>query len=888
MLSAVCSSGDMRWEWLPLARTLTLFRLCLFVSSFLYPVFQLAAQNTADEMLAQGDRFGAVGNWTIAGPYYARAEQLFGVAGDRANELRAKFGRLQRDVLSGSYVAVKQEVEKHMDEEVVRTDPQLRIRALALKGLINMNLNTSAAKEDWGEVLRLAKQLGDRKWENRASGQLGLIAGVEGDYSTAMFQLLAAIKTASQIKDVGAELYFRTFLANGLTVNNHPGQALRLYDAALELAKANPDSGFPLQPYLGKIRALRASGQTAEAKQLIEQALQFASGHDIRGGQAELLIQAGRIALAEKDLTRAEAALQQTLAVTRKAVLPRVAGEALSILAEIYTARGDTARALTAISDAIALLRQTEENYDLPQLLATKANILAKLGKVAAATALYDEAREIVEGMLVNMPSSLARSSLIATMSQVYTGHFRFAVEQNDLAKAFSIVEAARGRSIADLLRLSSARPAGPTTTSAELKIAGIQKEIRSTSSPARRKQLLRALDDAEADLALLASEKNRRIMRELALVRHGGVTPGAIQANLHPGEVLLEYVLADPVSFCLLITKRGITVHKLASQKAIEQAATQFVTSIRAKKDGKAPARLLYEQLIAPLPNAARTARKLIVVGDGILHSVPFAAFVAADGRYLIEICEIAYAPSATVLHVLRAPRRTPAPTKSLLAVGYTAGANSPTDGKPVTRGMFDLSGADLRGLPFAKEEVNAAVRAAGNGSTVLIGDRASETTLKTMPVGQYRVLHLAAHAVNSVHHPDRAGVVLLPGGHEDGIWQAREVRSQRLRADLVTLSACETAVGKQQGQEGVNDLARTFLMAGANSVVASLWTVDDRSTATLMEAFYRHLPTSRHVAAALRNAQLDMLNQFGRDAAPYYWAAFMVIGDGSRRITF
>ena len=133
----------------------------------------------------------------------------------------------------------------------------------------------------------------------------------------------------------------------------------------------------------------------------------------------------------------------------------------------------------------------------------------------------------------------------------------------------------------------------------------------------------------------------------------------------------------------------------------------------------------------------------------------------------------------------------------------------------------------------------------------------------------------------------PDRAGLVLAPEvGSEDGFWQAREIRRTHLAADLVTLSACETGTGRLKGEEGVMNLARSFLIAGAKSVVASLWDADDRSTATLMTHFYKHVAAGETVADALRAAQTEMLAEFGEDAKPYFWSGFTVIGDGTRKI--
>ena len=162
----------------------------------------------------------------------------------------------------------------------------------------------------------------------------------------------------------------------------------------------------------------------------------------------------------------------------------------------------------------------------------------------------------------------------------------------------------------------------------------------------------------------------------------------------------------------------------------------------------------------------------------------------------------------------------------------------------------LADLRGADIKPLQFSSEEVTQAETALGAQGVLLEGGHASESDLKHQNLNGFRVIHLAAHAFGDQLEPDRAGIVLYPGAKtEDGLWQAREIRGTRLRADVVVLSACETGTGRLEGEEGIMNLARAFLAAGAKSVVASQWDIDDRSTATLMESYYRQLATGKTV---------------------------------------
>jgi CHAT domain-containing protein len=172
-----------------------------------------------------------------------------------------------------------------------------------------------------------------------------------------------------------------------------------------------------------------------------------------------------------------------------------------------------------------------------------------------------------------------------------------------------------------------------------------------------------------------------------------------------------------------------------------------------------------------------------------------------------------------------------------------------------------YAAQGFELSPLPYSAAEVRALERAVGAGSTIRVDAEATEGALKGLALERYGIVHFATHALLSESAPQRTALVLMPGPEdlEDGFLQAREVYRLRLGAELVVLSACQTARGRIVRGEGVQSLAQAFFHAGARSVVASLWDVEDRSTAELMAAFYRHLVGGRPKAEALRAAKLS-----------------------------
>jgi CHAT domain-containing protein len=843
-------------------------------------------------LLAEAERLAFAGGMMKARALYAKAEAVFREQGDARNELYAKFGRLRKDLESDSYTAVREEIDRDISKEIVQKDPHLKMRALALRGLVNLNLNTRAAQEDWTEVYGIASTTNDPIWQNRATGFLAIIAGVSGNLGAAGVTLVRVIGAAAKLRDIGAELTFSTYLGNGMTLNGMADRALPILDAAIERARSREEADLPTQLYVAKIRALiylpaekRAQGRK-QAKELIETTLNYARHHNIMGAQTELLNQAGLIAIEERDLERGEALFQETVKVADSAHLLRMKAAALLRLSQIYRHMKQPGKAATTIETSIETVQRAGQPYDLPLYIAEKAEVQAALNNLQAADALYTQALDLIEGLLVNASSSQVKSSMIGNMSDIYVGHFRFTLtRRQNIAEAFRIVETARGRALFDSMRHAIESKESAQPTQAEQEIARIQKRLLNDRlTPTQTKHLLAQLETAYNRLAPIEYTRNRD---EIKMLRQEPVTLRTLRRSLSPGEAILEYVLDTEASFCLEITRAGVKVHSIPGRTHIDGLVKEYLREVKAKKDQRPATSALFERVFAPALTSIPSS--ITVVPDGSLHLIPVGALVDKKGEYLIASVTVSTAPSATVFHRLRSVATRKSPTKPFLGVAFSPTETSPALTASTARGVFDAAGGNLKPLLFARQEVLQAAGLAGQGAVTLTGAEASESALKAQSLGDFRILHFAAHGLGNITEPDRAALVLAPGSlTEDGLWQAREIRQSRIAADVVTLSACDTATGRLQGEEGVMNLARMFLVAGAKSVLATLWSVDDRSTATLMSRFYKHLGAGRPVAEALRHAQLDFLKEFGDYTHPYFWGGFSVIGDGTRRISF
>jgi CHAT domain-containing protein len=477
-------------------------------------------------------------------------------------------------------------------------------------------------------------------------------------------------------------------------------------------------------------------------------------------------------------------------------------------------------------------------------------------------------------------------------MDEVVSARIRLEGERNsgDPAALFTVLERARARSLVDLLH---SRPLSELRKPEDLRrgerrIAALQLQLMRATGRAERQRLLDEIFRAEEQLAPMTTELFTRARR----TARGAVTLREVQAGLRANELLLEIALAEPASFAIVASRSTARVQRLAGRSTILSQAKSLVTAARSGMDVTDGVKGLSATLLSGVRELS-THRRVVISAEGSLQQVPFELLEPSpNSRRLLDTHVVSYTPSAGILAMLRIRAgSTPAAGRMALAVGASpdvqvAGTKGPPAG-PVTRGVYDLDATQLRPLPLAAEEAESVRAAFGAGrSQVLVKDAATEAAIKSQPLVEYRVLHLAAHGIMSTKFPARSALVLRPAGVEDGLLQAREILDLRLNAALVTLSACDTSTGAEQGQDGVASLVRPFVVAGARAVVANLWAADDTFSAALMREFYRELAGGTDIGESLRRAKLRMIESFGPEALPRLWSGVLVYGDAAAKI--
>jgi len=824
--------------------------------------------------LCSAERLAWLRNWTAARPFYAEAERQFQAAGDRRDALFSRISLIRADSDAAPYLETSQYLDSLLDDPLVQSDLALRLRCLAVKGDFDMELDTDRARRDWTEARGVAEKLGDKAWVSRADGELAIVAYLSGDITGAALGIFHAIQSARERDDVGSLVRYEGLVGHGMVAWGEYEKALKYFDDALKLAKIEPDVQYPLLIYSGQIDALIALGRTTEARQLLDAALAEARSTSATGYEAELHESYGLLEWKHGERSRAVAELETAIRLGDEIAAQRISGQSSLTLAQVLESASDWVGAQRAILRSVANARLAGDRLLLPAALAEAGRIDAAIGKLSAADDFFEEASDIASGIVSSVPTLTAKDQFIATLDALYVDHFRLHAKRHDTAGAFRVLEEARGRAVADALRDggSQARPLTARLTAPERRVAEIELRLMRTHNKAERQRLRAALERSEEEEypALIAPDSTSpsKPRRQFTLTE--------LQHDLPAGQAVLEYLLAEPRSYCLFVMRDRASVSEIPGKAQIVKAVAVHLAAIKARADFRQSGRELFKMLF---PQGTTVARTLIVVPDGPLWELPFDTAVDDAGRMLVNTRTVSYAPSGTVLHLLLHRRATTPPILPLLAVATGSGEADRT-ASVAQRGITNLDGTALQPLAEANGEVRTIAGIVGPKSVVITGSDATKTAVMKQPLARYRVLHFAVHGVTSPDRPERSGLAFFPDGTDGGLWQMRDIVRTKLQADLVTLSTCHAGSGKVNGTAGVANLSTAFLAAGAKSVVANLWDSADTFTSALMARFYGHLAQRLPAAEALRLAKLEMIERYGPKAPPILWAGFTLTG--------
>ncbi|NOJ95844.1 CHAT domain-containing protein, partial [Corallococcus coralloides] len=833
----------------------------------------------------------------LAEASYRRAALAFRRLGDAEGEVMA--GINLRSVLGmrGQTEEAHQWVLRVGEVARASGDPRLEVRALILEAAELSDLG-----QDLGRAYRLLKRAESLTFPDGTDGMkkqlLSPLATVSlnlGRFDEARDVYARLAELAERTKDAGTEARVRFALAN----------------LAWRRQEERPEPGG--RPELLRLaREALAASERAGSKAFETMSLRLV---------AELLGDG------PGERSEAEAALGRCIDIAREKDLPERRISCLWTRAE-RRAAVDEAAAWRDVDETLALAAEHDNPLYLASAWRARSMVAFRTRPLPEALDEAERALDAVEVLRQWQRDATSQAELFSGWASDYhrlAGHMLEAgassavPPREALERAFAVSERLRARTLFETLVASRALPMQAEAPEQRKARDGVLRNLSATQrrllepslSASERARLLGELQELERQerelrpairsmglpsAALAVTEPRRAQEQQEHEQRLSFASLAATEQRLGEEEALLVFLSgADHDLQCehaggawvMAVTREGTHAYRIPERSRLRPAVA-LLSGLIERRDGSeaATAAALYAQLLAPaLRDLPPKVSRLLLVPDGPLHDLPFAALREhSDGPPLMARYELARVPSASLLHHWRAqPARPPEGEALVLADPDRGGTLQGTSVAAARGGMF-LETASLGALPEARREgrtVSEALEDTAVKPRLLMGTEASEQALKASRWDAMRILHVAAHAVVDVESPERSALVLAPGAAgEDGLLQPREIAELRLRDALVVLSSCRGASGAMLAGEGVLSLARAFFESGARAVVASLWPMRDAEAAELLERYYRHLAEGRSAASALREAQREAWED-GEPAA--MWAGLGVMGDAA-----
>jgi CHAT domain-containing protein/Flp pilus assembly protein TadD len=672
-------------------------------------------------------------------------------------------------------------------------------------------------------------------------------------------------------------------------------------------------------------------GDHGRAIDLFHRALEVAERTRPRSASTSAILEyLGETARAKGDLEAAHGYASRNLdLVLEIAPGSLTEAEALTGLALVSEDRGDLDTAEESHSQALAI-RSRLAPGSLPeaQSLHHLGSLHRQRDQLVDAASLYARAVASLESQVGKLGGSReVASAFRAGQLSLYHDYIAVLLDLDRPAEAFHVLERSRAQMLLSMLAERDLVFAHDIPLDLQRQRRRVAAEYDQVQA---RLAALSVRSDAD-ELAILLSRLRELTLRrqEIAAQVHlASPRLAALQypqplaaegaaATLEPGTVLLSYSVGAEESDVFVLEPSGelhaerLSVGREELQEAVDRWRRLIVRERLGFGDEAAAVRrgrTLFDTLIAPIEKRIARNRRVVIVPDGPLHLLPWAALArdnagtTRDWQYLVEWKPLHVVLSATLLHELQrdragAPADVTAAAPTLLAFGDPSDSTAEAARDSALTPPLVRRGRAFDPLPSTRQELAALEALLGTRATVCRGQEATETRVKRTAHGP-SLLHFATHGYVDDDLPLDSGLVLArrpaDAGSEvpdNGLLQAWEIfESVRLSADLVTLSACQSGLGKEVRGEGLIGLTRAFQYAGGRTVLASLWSVSDQSTALLMERFYTYLTQGMGMAEALRHAQLDLVEGASDPgesheadfAHPFHWAGFQLFGAG------
>jgi CHAT domain-containing protein/tetratricopeptide (TPR) repeat protein len=730
-----------------------------------------------------------------------------------------------------------------------------------------------AALASYEQSRLLALELRDRRMEARVLSGIGRTYQALGRNERALIYLRRALPLRRTVQDARGEASTLSALGDALLATQDLPAARDAYSGALTIRRKIRDTARTTEPLLGLARVSLDAGEIAAARARAEEAVAVAADAGRPRDEAEARFLLGVIEQRAGRLTEAETALHQAQALAESVNSPDVVTACLVELARLRRDRGDLEGAMDLTSDALARIESLRSRIAAPELRATF------LGDRDAAYALHTD-----------VAIELARASPDGPW----------------LREAFDTAERRRARMMLELLREHQNDLPGVQDSDLRARRLALHRKARGIA--ARLAQSRDSQPELEARLVEVLSELDgveslvRRSNPEYAeLTAPGTIDLDALQRLLGPGRIVLEYDLGEERAYLFAISSERVAVFDLAPTEQIETVVREYYAAISIlDAEGFGRERELASNLSAMLLAPAAEfldAVEIAIVADGALHYLPFGALPLPGGPATMPMVaqrRIVQPPSSALL----LQHDTNADAGSLATIAILADPAFSRD-DPRVAGAGEISSTNR--VPAADEPASRSdgpyrLTATGDEARALsalfpvdrrlvaTGPAASRARVMSGELASYSILHFATHGLFDSEYPMLSGITLSTvdalGEPVDGFLGIHDAHNLNLSAELIVLSGCETALGREMNAEGMVGLTHGFFYAGVPRVAASLWRVPERATAQLMTRFYEGMIVDGLGPGGALAAAQEELRKSRRWRDPYYWAGFTLQG--------
>jgi tetratricopeptide (TPR) repeat protein len=742
-------------------------------------------------------------------------------------------------------------------------------RILAENGLANIyaELNDfNKADRYYRMALEGARAGKMRVTEAEVEASIGNLAMVRGRYAEALNFLERSRQKYDDLAMPHQSAIADLEIADIYSELNLGDEAIEIYERVARSFMQLKLTAEEARARLNYGRAATSAGDSSTANRELKKALKLFQMLKNNSGQTAVLLSLSQLAMDGNDNLDARSHLAQASAAMRKGENARHAVQLTLLEGELLRRTGNDESAVKKLTDAHVSAKRHRQMNAMQFALNALGKIAVSRGENAKATSFFTSAIKVIENLRFPLASEEMSMAFFASKLEPYENLTQLLLDNNKISAAFAVIESGRSRALLDAVPGRS-----DLSSNGSKKLQEEMRELRSElnssykrldrSAASETARLSTDIDRIEAKLT-----KTLRQIGNLAAARpgqhprpNGAFSVRRLQQQLSGSTTIIEYVEFDGEisAFVVAHTKVKYVRHLTSSAevgRTLEDLHFQFgslrygnlqvgrfIDALKARADDCL--QRLYDQLLRPIEKEI-TGSRLIIVPVGVLNYVPFHAL--HNGReYALERFETSYSPSAGVWSALQ--ERILRKIKNSLLMGY----------------------ADER-IPLVEGEIREIQTIVPHPTTLVGGSATFSGFLEN--ASKFDLIHLACHGKFRAENPMFSSLHLA-----DGWITVRDICSQKLRAGLVTLSACETGLSKVFAGEEILGLARGFLTAGADTMVVSLWAVNDVAAGHLMSDFYKNLQRGESIQASLREAQMAFVE---RGEHPFYWSPFILIG--------